>query len=109
LLALLDNALRASQPGSPVRVSVRARHDYGPGRVLACIEVRDHGCGMDEETLTRATEPFFSGFVPKRLGLGLETARLAAQAHGGELEVVSTPGAGTTASLLIPLHGGLPS
>jgi two-component system sensor histidine kinase HydH len=109
LLALLDNALRASEPGSPVHVSVRARHESAPGRVVACIQVRDGGCGMDETTLARATEPFFSGFAPKRLGLGLETARLAAQAHGGALELVSTPGAGTTASLLIPLQGGLPS
>jgi signal transduction histidine kinase len=109
LLALLDNALRASPPGSPVRVSVRPRHDSTSGRVLACIEVCDHGSGMDKKTLARATEPFYSGFVPKRLGLGLETARLAAQAHGGALELVSTPGGGTTASLLIPLQGGLPS
>ena len=57
---------------------------------------------MDDMTLSKAAEPFFSGFSPPRLGLGLELARLAARAHGGRVELESEPGQGTVARLLLP-------
>ncbi len=69
-----------------------------------CIEVADQGCGMDNATLARAAEPFYSGFSPPRLGLGLELARLAVRAHGGHVEIESEPGQGTTARLLLPIE-----
>ena len=63
------------------------------------IAVTDTGIGMDKETLQKATSPFYSGFQPKGLGIGLGIARLVAVAHGGELEIESTEGNGTTARL----------
>jgi signal transduction histidine kinase len=112
VLALLDNALRASQPGTPVNMVVRrlgsandvAAASVGPEE-WACIEVLDRGEGMDEVTMDSATRPFFSGFSPSRLGLGLETARLAAQAHGGRLELTSSPHEGTCARIILPMEG----
>ena len=112
LLALIDNAIRASGQGSPVRVSVRPVSTEAPGHspsTFACFEVADNGCGMDPTTLARATDPFFSTSSPARLGLGLETARLAAHAHGGRFELFSTLGQGTKANLLIPLRRELSS
>jgi signal transduction histidine kinase len=72
----------------------------------ACIEVADQGHGMDKPTLSRAQRPFFSAFTPPGVGLGLETARLAALAHGGQLELDSAKGQGTRVRLLFPLRGG---
>jgi signal transduction histidine kinase len=112
LLALIDNAVRASPPGSPVTISFRKQQAAAdsaatpdPAGEWACLEVVDQGCGMDDTTRARAFEPLFSAFSPARLGLGLEAARLAVQAHGGHVELESSPGAGTTARLLIPLGG----
>jgi signal transduction histidine kinase len=112
LLALIDNAIRASQPGNPIRVVARTVDCTKGDRMMpfsVCIEVADRGCGMDDVMLASAMQPFFSGFSPPGLGLGLETARLVAQAHGGRIELESKPGAGTTAALLIPVERSLPS
>lgn len=112
VLALLDNAVRASLPGSPVHISARkvlAPESEPPTLTRdewACIEVADQGHGMDASTLDSAQRPFFSAFTPPGMGLGLETARLAALAHGGLLELNSEKGQGTRARLLFPLRGG---
>lgn len=96
IIALLRNAARASQPGHTVDLSLRM-HEGG----AACLEVEDCGCGMDVPTLTRAHEPFFSGWEPPGLGLGLEVARLAAEYHGGSVELQSTKGFGTVARMYL--------
>lgn len=101
--AVLSNALRASAPGSPVTIRVRAqsnRRESDAGWVT--IEVHDRGCGMDTSTLRRATEPLFSNFLPPGLGLGLSVACLAAEIHGGDLQLDSNPGQGTRVSLRLP-------
>jgi len=108
LLALVDNAVRASRSREPIKLTARtvpppsaSRADKQSEQWL-CIEVADRGCGMDDDTLSRAAEPFYSGFSPPRLGLGLELARLAARAHGGLVELESEPGHGTVARFLLP-------
>lgn len=111
LLALVDNAVRASEEQRPVRLTATTvpppiaseRASCQSGEWL-CIEVSDQGSGMDSDTLLHAAEPFYSGFSPPRLGLGLEFARLAARAHGGCVEIESEPGRGTVARLLVPLN-----
>ena len=102
LIAILRNAALASEQDIPVVVSVRPGMD--PGSVL--VEVQDLGCGMDDIILGRAREPFFSAFEPPGMGLGLEIAALTAEAHGGRLELASTPGKGTRATLRLP--GAIP-
>ncbi len=110
LLALVDNAVRASAGNRPVKLTAKtipppepeAGHSSQSAEWL-CIEVADQGHGMDGTTLSRAVEPFYSGFSPPRLGLGLEFARLAARAHGGRVARESEPGQGTSARLLVPM------
>ena len=108
LLALVDNAVRASRSREPIKLTARtvpppsAAGVTKPAEQWLCIEVADRGCGMDDDTLSRAVEPFYSGFSPPRLGLGLELARLAARAHGGRVELESEPGQGTVARFLLP-------
>ena len=79
------------------------------------IEVADDGTGMDEATLARAFEPYFtthptaSGRRKAGSGLGLAISRALVEAMGGELSVTSTPGAGTRVITSLPREGVLPS
>ena len=66
--------------------------------------VTDEGQGMDEETLARATEPFFTTKgVGKGTGLGLSMAHGLAEQSGGRLMLHSRPGQGTTVELWLPV------
>ncbi|MBK8482122.1 MAG: response regulator [Proteobacteria bacterium] len=99
VMALLRNGCRASAPPETVRLIVRPGPHHA--RREARIEVIDSGCGMDAATLLRAQRPFFSGFDPPGIGLGLEIARLAAAAHDGRFELDSSPDRGTRATLVL--------
>ncbi|PAX07102.1 MHYT domain-containing protein [Sphingomonas lenta] len=73
-----------------------------PGPYLRVV-LTDHGAGMDEATLARATEPFFTTKgVGKGTGLGLSMVHGLAAQSGGRLLIRSQPGAGTTVSLYLP-------
>jgi signal transduction histidine kinase len=73
-----------------------------PGKFV-CLEVADTGGGMDEATLRRACEPFFTTKeVGQGTGLGLSTVYGIAQQHLGWLELESQPGRGTVCRLLLP-------
>jgi FixJ family two-component response regulator/signal transduction histidine kinase len=99
LLNLILNAFEAlatNAPGSR-QVNVRAR----PGRNGVVIEVADNGQGMDESTLARVFQPFFST-KSDGMGLGLSISRTIVSAHGGTLSAQSTPGLGTTFRIELP-------
>ena len=78
-----------------------------PAGRYAVLSVIDHGEGMDEETLQRATEPFFTTKgVGKGTGLGLSMVHGLAEQSGGRLVLKSQPGEGTTAELWLPVIAG---
>jgi signal transduction histidine kinase len=77
-----------------------------PG-IYVCLEVRDTGHGMDEQTLAHAFTPFVSNKVAGQ-GLGLPGVLRVVQHHGGGLCISSKPGKGTCVQLLFPAKNGRP-
>jgi len=91
LMNLLKNARDAVAGRGRIDVSVRRE-----GRRLE-LSVRDNGTGIDEETLQRVREPFFTTKARGLgTGLGLAVVDSVVRGHGGELRIESTPRAGTT-------------
>jgi signal transduction histidine kinase len=93
----LINALDASSEGGRLYVSVEAEV---PEQVR--VTVRDEGQGMDEETLRRLFEPFYTT-KSTGTGLGMAIARKIVEQHRGRLDVRSVEGKGTTVTVTLPL------
>ncbi len=109
LLNLCINARDAMPEGGSIRIDAVATNVEGkdgelaPGRYV-CLRVEDSGAGMDEETLRRAAEPFFSTKgLGKGTGLGLSMVHGLAAQSGGALRLSSTPGRGTRAEIWLPV------
>lgn len=101
LLNLVMNARDAMPDGGPVTVRVRPHQDDGAEFLL--LEVSDAGVGMDQETLARVFEPFFTTRSEAGgTGLGLATVHGIVSQAGGHVSVESEPGEGTTFRALFP-------
>lgn len=100
LRAILTNAVEATADGGGVVIAAdRVAADP------ACCEVTvvDEGAGMDDATLRRAFDPFFSGREAGRgAGLGLSKAWRFVEASGGSVALSSRVGAGTTVTVRLP-------
>jgi len=72
-----------------------------PGNFVR-ISVEDNGCGMDEKTMQRMFDPFFSTKETGH-GLGLSAVLGIVRGHNGAIDIESTIGKGTTATLLLPV------
>ena len=98
LLNLTQNAFFAcEQRGWPGKVVLRARREAGK----VALEVEDNGVGIAEQDREKVFEVFYST-RKGGTGLGLAIARRIASSHGGDIEVESTPGEGTTMRLWLP-------
>nr|WP_295886340.1 PAS domain-containing sensor histidine kinase [uncultured Devosia sp.] len=109
LLNLAVNARDAMPAGGAITVSaeeVVVKKEAGrlkPGRYIV-LAIKDEGEGMNEQTLARATEPFFTTKgVGKGTGLGLSMVHGLAEQTGGRFVLSSKPGEGTTAELWLPV------
>ena len=114
LLNLAVNARDAMPNGGSIVIAAReedidaARAALEPEGLPAgryfCLTVTDDGTGMDEETLSHATEPFFTTKgVGKGTGLGLAMVHGLAAQSGGRLVLTSRKGEGTTAAIYLPI------
>lgn len=112
LLNLAVNARDAMPNGGTLRITVAANRfeaeevvDLVEGDYV-CITVADTGQGMDEATLQRAVEPFFSTKgIGRGTGLGLSMVHGLALQLGGALQIHSRPGLGTRIRLCLPACG----
>jgi signal transduction histidine kinase len=108
LWAVLDNAVKYSPASSGITVSITARASNDASeQFTAKLEVIDEGAGMDETTRTRAFDQFFRSADARRLapdgsGVGLYAARGLMRAMGGDIELSSRLGVGTTVALTLP-------
>jgi signal transduction histidine kinase len=100
---LLSNAVHYGSPGSPIKVNLRQEAE----KVI--LQVNNQGETISGETKTNLFTPFWRGKDKKSgssnsngLGLGLYIVKLITEAHGGTVDVDSSPKNGTTFSVVIP-------
>ncbi len=89
LLDVVENALTARASRVEIRIFEETKED------VMKIEIKDNGCGMDERTVKRALDPFYTTKHHKRVGLGLPLFAQAAREAGGDIEIQTAPGKGT--------------
>lgn len=115
-LAVLNLAVNASDAMSGggflnIKVTARELAEHQLAGLKAgsyiCLSVKDTGTGMDESTIQRSIEPFFTTKGPgEGTGLGLSMVHGLAAQSGGMLRLRSTPGTGTTAEIWLPVADG---
>ena len=59
------------------------------------VSIKDNGCGMDEETLNRVTDPFYTTRTTRKVGLGIPLFKEAAEQTGGSFSIWSRENVGT--------------
>ncbi|PYM20014.1 MAG: hybrid sensor histidine kinase/response regulator [Candidatus Rokuibacteriota bacterium] len=108
LMNLLLNARDAMPSGGRVTIETgNVDLEQGPTGALRAVMVRitDTGCGMDDATLSRAFEPYFTTKAPGRgTGLGLATVFAFVSQSGGHVEAASEVGQGSTFTVYLPRH-----
>ena len=105
LVNLLQNVIKYAGDGGYVAITVQATDEW------ARVSVADHGIGIASADLARVFEPYYrsasAGVRSSGSGLGLSIVKHALDAHGGRVEVVSTPGTGSVFTIVLPrsAHG----
>ncbi len=108
---LIGNAIKYAGADRWVRVAVTA---HATPRREVRIAVEDHGDGLDTDEQRLVFEPFFRGRAAvanqiKGSGLGLSLVRRISDAHGGRVDVVSSPGHGSTFTICLPAAPDAPA
>jgi signal transduction histidine kinase len=104
---LVMNAIHAMPRGGSLTLRISTCRADSPGGLqtldAACLAVEDTGMGMDDETLRRVFEPFYTTKpAGQGTGLGLSVTCGIAEDHGGWVDATSTPGKGSTFTLTLP-------
>lgn len=98
---LLGNAVKYAPAGSSIRISAQADGDR------FVLNIEDEGPGLSAEQRDKIFDKFYradsSDHAPSGTGLGLYISRAIVAAHGGQLDVTSTPGAGCCFRIVLPL------
>ncbi|MCD6292941.1 MAG: HAMP domain-containing protein [Deltaproteobacteria bacterium] len=96
---MMINASQAMSQGGKliIQTGVNAAKDY------VYIRIKDTGCGIADENIEKLFDPFFSTKGHKGTGLGLSVSYGIIQSHGGDIEVESKLGRGTTFTISLPI------
>ena len=89
IIDIIQNSIEAGAS----RVAVSITEDPAADRFT--LEISDNGRGMDQDTLAKVTDPFFTTRTTRRIGLGLPLLKAAAERCEGAMQVASVPGEGT--------------
>jgi anti-sigma regulatory factor (Ser/Thr protein kinase) len=89
LLDIAENSVAAKAQN----ITISVNEDHQADRLQ--MSVVDDGCGMDEATVARVIDPFFTSRTTRKVGLGLPFLKQAAEACNGAMQIYSTPGKGT--------------
>lgn len=116
LTNLMTNAIKYNRPGGSVHVQAALIQQGGKEASVVNVVVTDTGLGMSDEQLAQLFQPFNrlgrERSVPDGTGIGLVISRHLAQLMGGQLEVISRQGQGSTFTLTLPatmLEASLPA
>jgi two-component system NtrC family sensor kinase len=93
------NGLQAMPEGGELHLDL----DRDEGEGLIRVTVQDHGCGITTEQMEKLFTPFFTT-KPRGTGLGLAVSYGIVRDHGGEIRVASSPGAGATVVVVLPVR-----
>ena len=99
LINLLKNAAHAIRERPDGQIALSA----GVEGATAVLSVADNGCGMAPDVAERIWEPFFTTKGEEGTGLGLDIVKSIVEAHGGQIECLTAPGAGATFTIRLPL------
>jgi signal transduction histidine kinase len=108
LVNLLNNSVQAMPHGGSLKVATgfTEREFDDVSRRMAAIRVSDSGPGIAPENIGRIFDPFFTTKeVGQGTGLGLSISYSIVEKHNGRIEVQSTPGKGSTFTVLLPVGG----
>lgn len=97
ILDIAENSISASAKRIEIRI------DEDKAKDLLTVEIKDDGKGMDEQTLQKALDPFFTTRTTRKVGLGLSLLAQAARQSDGKIELSSGPGKGTTVKAVFRL------
>jgi two-component system, NtrC family, sensor kinase len=100
LRAMLVRFIQNAREALPGRRGMIEFSTHTDARNWVVVTIRDSGCGMSREVLSRAGEPFFST-KPDHAGVGLTIALVIWRRHRGAFSIESEPGEGTTIRLSI--------
>jgi len=90
------------QPDTQPVVNIEVRYDELESDII--IDIKDKGCGMDQETLSKATDPFFSAKkAGRQRGLGLSRSLRQIKNNAGQLRLTSQAGKATIARVSLPV------
>ena len=99
LANLLDNAIKYTPPGGRVEVAARQEEQ------AILVSVKDTGMGLTPDEIPRIWDRLYRGDKSRSergLGLGLSVVRAIVRAHGGQAEVSSVVGVGSTFAISLP-------
>ena len=98
LLNIIQNSIDAMPDGGKITISAEDDRAAKTSKIL----IADNGQGIEADLLKKVCEPFFSSHKDEGMrGLGLAIVRDIVKAHGGQMEIQSTPGSGTSVILYL--------
>ena len=92
---IIHNAMEAMDAGGEIKICAKADDEF------VKISFADTGCGIDEDGISKLFQPYYTT-KPTGHGLGMTIIQAIVRAHGGKIDVESTPNKGTTITVSLP-------